>query len=63
MSGEKMETTVVKGLKVLENLVHGNGSRSLTEIASQCGISKSNAHRLLGTLEACGQKSRLPAIT
>jgi DNA-binding IclR family transcriptional regulator len=58
MSGEKMETTVVKGLKVLENLVHGNGSRSLTEIASQCGISKSNAHRLLGTLEACGYVRR-----
>lgn len=53
-----METTVVKGLKVLENLVAGNGSRSLTEIASQCGISKSNAHRLLGTLEACGYVRR-----
>lgn len=53
-----METTVVKGLKVLENLVQGNGSRSLTDIAIQCGISKSNAHRLLGTLEACGYVKR-----
>lgn len=53
-----METTVVKGLRVLENLVEGEGSRSLTDIANQCGISKSNAHRLLGTLEACGYVRR-----
>lgn len=53
-----METTVVKGFKVLENLVQGNGSRSLTDVAIQCGISKSNAHRLLGTLEACGYVRR-----
>ncbi|MBE2275555.1 MAG: IclR family transcriptional regulator [Rhodobacteraceae bacterium] len=53
-----METTVVKGFKVLENLVASQGSLSLTEIASQCGISKSNAHRLLGTLEACGYVRR-----
>ncbi len=56
--GGTMETTVVKGLKVLENLVAGQGSLSLTEIANQCGISKSNAHRLLGTLEACGYVRR-----
>lgn len=53
-----METTVVKALKVLENLVSRESSQSLTEIADQCGISKSNAHRLLGTLEACGYVRR-----
>ena len=53
-----METTVVKALKVLENLVSSESSQSLTEIAGQCGLSKSNAHRLLGTLEACGYVRR-----
>lgn len=53
-----METTIVKGLKVLESLVQSGGPRSLTDIALQCGISKSNAHRVLGTLEACGYVTR-----
>jgi DNA-binding IclR family transcriptional regulator len=53
-----METTVVKGLKVLEALAASDGSRSLTDLAQQCGISKSNAHRLLRTLESCGYVRR-----
>jgi DNA-binding IclR family transcriptional regulator len=53
-----METTVVKGLKVLEALAGSDGTRSLTDLANQCGISKSNAHRLLRTLEACGYVRR-----
>lgn len=53
-----METTVVKGLKVLEALAASDGSRSLTDLAQQCGMSKSNAHRLLRTLEACGYVRR-----
>jgi IclR family transcriptional regulator, KDG regulon repressor len=53
-----METTIVKGLKVLEVLVQSGGPRSLTDIALQCGISKSNAHRVLGTLEVCGYVTR-----
>ncbi len=53
-----METTVVKGLKVLEALAVSNGARSLTDLASQCGMSKSNAHRLLRTLEECGYVRR-----
>jgi DNA-binding IclR family transcriptional regulator len=55
-----METTVVKGLKVLEALAASDGTRSLTDLANQCGISKSNAHRLLRTLEACGYVRRGP---
>lgn len=55
-----METTIVKGLKVLETLVQSSGPRSLTDIAHECGISKSNAHRVLGTLEACGYVTRPP---
>ena len=53
-----METTVVKGLKVSEALAVSDGARSLTDLASQCGMSKSNAHRLLRTLEECGYVRR-----
>jgi len=55
-----VETTVVKGLKVLEALAVSQGPRTLTDLASQCGMSKSNAHRLLHTLESCGYVRRAP---
>ncbi len=55
-----METTLVKGLKVLETLALSEGSCSLTDMAKQCGLSKSNAHRLLRTLEECGYVRREP---
>jgi DNA-binding IclR family transcriptional regulator len=53
-----MERTVVKGLRVLEALAQGTSPHTLTDLAAQCGISKSNAHRLLRTLEACGYVRR-----
>ena len=46
-----METTVVKGFHVLETLVRSDRPCGLTELATVCGLSKSNAHRLLKTLE------------
>lgn len=46
-----METTVVKALKVLEALSECDGPAPLTEVARRCGLTKSNAHRLLKTLE------------
>jgi IclR family KDG regulon transcriptional repressor len=49
-----MEKTVVKGLKVIEALAKSPGARSLTDLANECGLTKSNAHRLLRTLESCG---------
>ena len=49
-----MEKTVVKGLKVIEALANSKGARSLTDLANECGLTKSNAHRLLRTLESCG---------
>lgn len=49
-----MEKTVVKGLKVIEALANSTGARSLTDLANECGLTKSNAHRLLRTLESCG---------
>lgn len=53
-----METTVVKGLRVLEALARSPGDRTLTDLAVECGMSKSNAHRLLRTLEECGYVRR-----
>ena len=53
-----METTVVKGLRVLEALAMSQGDRSLTDLAAECGMSKSNVHRLLRTLEECGYVRR-----
>jgi IclR family transcriptional regulator, KDG regulon repressor len=48
-----METTVVKGLKMLEALAVNEGPCALTDMAKLCGVTKSNAHRLLKTLEEC----------
>ncbi|MEZ5803979.1 MAG: IclR family transcriptional regulator [Rhizobiaceae bacterium] len=55
-----METTVVKGLRVLEALATSPGDRTLTDLAVECGMSKSNVHRLLRTLEECGYVRRNP---
>jgi DNA-binding IclR family transcriptional regulator len=48
-----METTVVKGFKMLEALAMNEGPCALTDMAKLCGVTKSNAHRLLKTLEEC----------
>jgi IclR family transcriptional regulator, KDG regulon repressor len=48
-----METTVVKGLKMLEALASAEGPCALSDVARLCGVTKSNAHRLLKTLEEC----------
>lgn len=48
-----METTLVKGLHLLEALIRAERPCSLTELAVACELSKSNAHRLLRTLEHC----------
>jgi IclR family transcriptional regulator, KDG regulon repressor len=48
-----METTVVKGLRMLEALAMHDGPCALTDVARLCGVTKSNAHRLLKTLEEC----------
>jgi DNA-binding IclR family transcriptional regulator len=55
-----MDTTVVKGLKVLEALAFSDSACALTDMAKTCGLSKSNAHRLLRTLEECGYVRRDP---
>ncbi len=49
-----MDTTVVKALTVLETLASSATALGVTELATRLGLSKSNVHRLLQTLAACG---------
>ncbi len=53
-----MDKTVVKAFRVLELLVHAEEPVSLTRIAAETGLQKSNVHRLLATLGALGYVSR-----
>lgn len=56
---EQMETTLVKGLSLLEVLANSPSFSGVTELAKQLNITKSNAHRLLQTLVACGYARNL----
>ncbi|MCW5686667.1 MAG: IclR family transcriptional regulator [Pseudolabrys sp.] len=49
-----MDTTLIKGLHVLETLVTGRDAMALAEVAAAAGLIKSNAHRALKTLIHCG---------
>lgn len=49
-----MDSTVSKGLTVLELLVRASGPMRLSAVASELGLQKSNAHRTLATLIAGG---------
>jgi IclR family transcriptional regulator, KDG regulon repressor len=49
-----METTLLKGLAVLEALVQRDGSASPSELAAQLKLTRSNTHRLLNTLVTAG---------
>lgn len=49
-----MDTTFVKGLQVMEALATQPNLSGVTDLARHLGLTKSNAHRLLQTLVACG---------
>lgn len=49
-----MEKTLAKGLAVLEALIRRAEPCGVSDLASELGISKSNAHRLLNTLLETG---------
>lgn len=49
-----METTLVKGLSLLEALASTPNVSGVSELARQLNLTKSNAHRLLQTLVAVG---------
>lgn len=49
-----MDTTLIKGLGVLEALAASREPRGITELAAELGLMKSNVHRVLQTLTRCG---------
>lgn len=49
-----METTLAKGLKMLEAVARSAGPRGVSELGRELGMTRSNAHRLLQTLSALG---------
>lgn len=55
-----MDTTVVKGMAVLELLARADGPVRLAAIAQQLNLQKSNVHRLLQTLSALGFVTQEP---
>ncbi|MDP2212285.1 IclR family transcriptional regulator [Phenylobacterium sp.] len=55
-----MDTTVAKGMLVLEMLAHARRPMRLSAISEAAGLHKSNVHRLLGTLVELGYVERDP---
>jgi IclR family transcriptional regulator, KDG regulon repressor len=55
-----MDTTVAKGLSVLELLARADGPVRLSTIAEQLDLQKSNVHRLLATLTELGYVTKEP---
>lgn len=55
-----MDTTVAKGLSVLELLARAEAPMRLSAIAQELDLQKSNTHRLLSTLAALGYVTQEP---
>jgi len=53
-----MDKSVNKALAIIECLALGNGPRGVSELAREIGLTKSNIHRLLQTLEMRGYVSK-----
>ena len=49
-----MDSTIAKGLSVLEWLAQQPGDCRVTDVAREFGLARSNAHRTLQTLVECG---------
>jgi IclR family transcriptional regulator, KDG regulon repressor len=49
-----MDTTFLKGMRMLQALAFSDKPRGVTDLARELGITKSNSHRLLKTLMHCG---------
>lgn len=50
----KVDSTLSKGLAILENLAHAPGSKGVTALSKELGLTKSNTFRLLQTLKVLG---------
>jgi IclR family KDG regulon transcriptional repressor len=55
-----MDTTILKGLTVLERLAESDQPRGVTELSRQMNLTKSNVQRLLSTLVELGYAQRDP---
>jgi IclR family KDG regulon transcriptional repressor len=53
-TGFSMDKTLIKGLQVLEQVVRSEERVRITDVAAVLNLTKSNAHRLLKTLESVG---------
>lgn len=54
-----MDKTFVKGLTLIELLARSENARGVSEMARELGLTKSNVHRLLMTLQAQGYVRKL----
>lgn len=57
---ERLDTTLVKGLRILEALALSNEPQGVSTLSETLGIGRSNTHRLLKTLCATGYVSQEP---
>jgi len=55
-----MDKTFVKGLTLIELLARSESPRGVSEVARELGMTKSNVHRLLTTLQAQGYVRKFP---
>ena len=55
----KVDSTLSKGLAILENLAASQGSKGVTELSRELELTKSNTFRLLQTLNTLGYVKHL----
>jgi IclR family KDG regulon transcriptional repressor len=53
-----MDSTVVKALRIIEALARAEAPCGVSTLSRELGLTKSNVHRLLGTLVHCGYVDR-----
>lgn len=56
----KVDSTLSKGLSILENLAASQQGKGVTELSRELGLTKSNTFRLLQTLTTLGYVQHLP---
>lgn len=60
---QKVDSTLSKGLSILENLAGSRHGKGVTELSKELGLTKSNTFRLLQTLSGLGYVQHLPNKT
>ena len=59
----KVDSTLSKGLSILENLAAAKAGKGVTELSIELGLTKSNTFRLLQSLTSLGYVKHLPDRT